>query len=98
MIRYPHSDTLTLPHATVTCWLGGYAAQVRRSAGRLAEGLRHWHQARRGRRQIEKLSDRMLGDVGLTRADFDPVSGKPALFPSDWELLVGPNREFRRRW
>jgi uncharacterized protein YjiS (DUF1127 family) len=31
--------------------------------------LREWHRRRRGRAQLATLDDRLLRDIGLTRAD-----------------------------
>jgi uncharacterized protein YjiS (DUF1127 family) len=50
----------------------------------LAAWLRHavdllltWHERARQRRQLRTLSDRMLRDIGLTRADVMAESSKP---------------------
>jgi len=36
-----------------------------------------WHKLSRERRQLSSLSDRMLSDIGATRADVEQESNKP---------------------
>lgn len=51
-------------------WLG-------HGAGRVAEGGLIWLERARQRRQLAELSDHMLRDIGLTRADAWAESEKP---------------------
>jgi uncharacterized protein YjiS (DUF1127 family) len=46
-------------------------------AGRVAEGGLIWLERGRQRRQLSELSDHMLRDIGLTRADAWAESEKP---------------------
>jgi uncharacterized protein YjiS (DUF1127 family) len=46
-------------------------------AWRVADLTLLWHQRARQRRQLACLSDRMLRDIGLTRADVLAESSKP---------------------
>ena len=39
--------------------------------------LREWRQRARDRSQLAQLDDRMLRDIGLTRADAEFLSNKP---------------------
>jgi uncharacterized protein YjiS (DUF1127 family) len=39
--------------------------------------LRHWRRRSRERAQLAALDDRMLKDIGLTRADAEFLSNKP---------------------
>ena len=57
---------------------------ARRRVGDLALWLRRaadllliWHERARQRRQLTSLNDRMLRDLGLTRADVMAESSKP---------------------
>jgi uncharacterized protein YjiS (DUF1127 family) len=57
---------------------------ARRRAGDLALWLRRaadllliWHERARQRRQLTSLNDRMLRDLGLTRADVMAETSKP---------------------
>lgn len=57
---------------------------ARRRVGDLAVRLRRatdlllvWHERARQRRQLSSLNDRMLRDLGLTRADVMAESSKP---------------------
>jgi uncharacterized protein YjiS (DUF1127 family) len=52
-----------------------------RQAWRVADLILLWHQRARQRRQLACLSDRMLRDIGLTRADVFAESSK-----SFWRL------------
>lgn len=54
------------------------AARLR--AGRIARAtatLREWRRRSRGRDELAVLDDRMLRDIGITRADADFLSSKP---------------------
>ncbi len=44
---------------------------------RLDRRLRRWQQVRSERRQLWSLSDAMLKDIGLTRADVERESSRP---------------------
>jgi uncharacterized protein YjiS (DUF1127 family) len=48
-----------------------------KDAGRVAEGGLTWLERARQRRQLAELSDHMLRDIGLTRADAWAESEKP---------------------
>ncbi len=53
---------------------------ARPRAGRIARAiatLREWHRRSRGRDELAVLDDRMLRDIGITRADADFLSSKP---------------------
>lgn len=52
---------------------GDLAWRLRRAAGLLLT----WHARARQRRQLLALDDRMLRDIGLTRADVLAESSKP---------------------
>jgi uncharacterized protein YjiS (DUF1127 family) len=43
----------------------------------LADGLLTWLERGRSRRLLARLDDRMLHDIGLSRADVERESGKP---------------------
>jgi uncharacterized protein YjiS (DUF1127 family) len=45
--------------------------------GRAVDLCLIWHERARQRRQLRALSDRMLRDIGLTRADVMAESSKP---------------------
>ena len=54
------------------------ARHARRSiSGRLVATLREWRRRARDRGQLARLDDRMLRDIGLTRADAEFLSNKP---------------------
>jgi uncharacterized protein YjiS (DUF1127 family) len=57
------------------------ALLLRRVARRaLAAGIERlllWHELARQRRQLEMMDDRMLKDIGLTRADVESEAQKP---------------------
>ena len=46
-------------------------------AQRVLWTLREWRQRARDRSQLAQLDDRMLRDIGLTRADAEFLSNKP---------------------
>jgi len=52
-------------------------ARARSVAGRLLATLRQWHRRARDRAELAGLDDRMLRDIGLTRADAALLSSKP---------------------
>ena len=64
--------------------VGGRVAKARRaahSAGtaapRLFGALREWRRRSKGRAQLASLDDRMLKDIGISRADADVLANKP---------------------
>lgn len=60
---------------TATGALGGW--WWRRTLRRAFDLLMTWQERSRQRRQLASLSDRMLRDIGLTRADVMAESTKP---------------------
>jgi uncharacterized protein YjiS (DUF1127 family) len=46
-------------------------------AGRLFATFREWRQRVNGRAELARLDDRMLRDIGITRADAEFLSNKP---------------------
>jgi len=46
-------------------------------AGRMLATLREWRRRARDRAELATLDDRMLKDIGLTRADAEFLSNKP---------------------
>ena len=48
-----------------------------RTAGRMATTLREWRQRIRDRARLAELDERMLKDIGLTRADAEFLINKP---------------------
>lgn len=50
---------------------------IRRSARRLMALLRRWRRRRRDRRELARLDERTLKDIGLTRADAEFLVNKP---------------------
>jgi uncharacterized protein YjiS (DUF1127 family) len=64
--------------------LGGRITRTRRSAysegnaiPRLFGALREWRRRSRGRAQLATLDDRMLKDIGISRADAEFLANKP---------------------
>lgn len=45
--------------------------------GRIVATLREWRRRARDRGQLARLDDRLLRDIGLTRADAEFLSNKP---------------------
>ena len=62
-------------------WLGAVPRHRRRVttdvAGRVLATLREWRRRARDRAELATLEDRMLKDIGLTRADAEFLSNKP---------------------
>jgi uncharacterized protein YjiS (DUF1127 family) len=50
---------------------------VRGAAGRLLEKLRLWRQRAQDRAALAALDDRMLADLGISRAEAEFLSNKP---------------------
>ena len=46
-------------------------------AGRVLATFREWRRRAHGRAELATLDDRMLRDIGLTRADAEFLSNKP---------------------
>ena len=46
-------------------------------AGRLVATFREWRRRAHGRAELAKLDDKMLRDIGITRADAEFLSNKP---------------------
>jgi uncharacterized protein YjiS (DUF1127 family) len=64
--------------------VGGRIARARRSthsagnaARRLFGALREWRRRARDRAQLAALDDRMLKDIGVSRADAEFLANKP---------------------
>jgi len=54
------------------------ARHARRNiSGRIVATLGEWRRRARDRGQLARLDDRMLRDIGLTRADAEFLSNKP---------------------
>ncbi|HEX2479069.1 MAG TPA: DUF1127 domain-containing protein [Geminicoccaceae bacterium] len=65
-----------------TAWAArrGFARRARawsRAVARAIDLLLVWQQRARDRRQLESLSDHMLRDIGLSRADVFAEAAKP---------------------
>lgn len=54
--------------------------------------LQEWHNTALQRRQLRGLSDRMLKDIGLSRADAEREARRPF-----WETGPSSDRSLRRR-
>jgi uncharacterized protein YjiS (DUF1127 family) len=64
--------------------VGGRITRPRRSAlseskaaPRLFGALREWRRRSKGRAQLATLNDRMLADIGISRADAEFLANKP---------------------
>jgi len=64
--------------------VGGRISRARRSvhsagnaAPRLFGALRGWRRRSKGRAQLATLDDRMLADIGISRADAEFLANKP---------------------
>jgi uncharacterized protein YjiS (DUF1127 family) len=62
--------------ASVTAKLA-IADRARHAAAMLAEALSEWRERSRQRHTLGRLDDRLLRDMGLTRADVDQEVSKP---------------------
>lgn len=60
--------------ADIALWLLGL---IRRALRAALEHLLLWHDRAAQRRQLQMMDDRMLKDIGLTRADVDAETEKP---------------------
>jgi uncharacterized protein YjiS (DUF1127 family) len=61
----------------VSVFLGHQDRSLASGVQRIADLLLIWHQRSQQRRQLQSLSDHMLRDIGLTRADVFAESSKP---------------------
>jgi uncharacterized protein YjiS (DUF1127 family) len=55
----------------------GAEGPLARAAGRIATTVREWRQRIRDRARLAELDERMLKDIGLTRADAEFLINKP---------------------
>ena len=62
-------------------WIQSGLHLVARDMGRLVDVLLAWEERSRQRRSLYFLDDRMLTDMGLTRADVDEEARKPFWIP-----------------
>jgi uncharacterized protein YjiS (DUF1127 family) len=73
--------------------------RTRRPEGGALAGLlalvRRWRRARRDRRELASLSDHMLRDIGLSRADVEREALRPFWQPVDHAAL---ERQRRLAW
>jgi len=71
----PHS----LEHGTPTpqAALGEFARRVTRTLNAASDTFLDWQERHRQRRALSKLDDRMLRDIGISRADADSEYRKP---------------------
>jgi uncharacterized protein YjiS (DUF1127 family) len=60
-----------------SAFVGRHDRSFLRGVQRVADLLLIWHQRSQQRRQLQTLSDHMLRDIGLTRADVLAESSKP---------------------
>jgi uncharacterized protein YjiS (DUF1127 family) len=57
--------------------VGGLRSAVRRSVIRMVEAALAWHDRARERRALMELSDHMLRDIGISRAEAQGEAAKP---------------------
>lgn len=74
-------ETLDISHCT-PCAIaeknnGFTSAGLRTEMQKLAQKIVFWHQRNRSRKALAKLDDRLLEDIGLSRADVDQEIEKP---------------------
>jgi uncharacterized protein YjiS (DUF1127 family) len=55
----------------------GLWGRLKRAARHAGAMLRRWHELARERRQLAELDERMLKDLGLSRADVEREAGRP---------------------
>jgi uncharacterized protein YjiS (DUF1127 family) len=65
--------------------------RARRIAALLAAGLARWHHLARQRRALRALSDDLLKDIGISRADAEREAGRPF-----WSEGTGSRSGLRR--
>ena len=69
--------TIHWPHSRGLVGWRGAEGPLARTAGRIAATLREWRQRIRDRARLAELDERMLKDIGLTRADAEFLINKP---------------------
>ena len=63
------SESIRTSHATLAGLTATSRPWLASRVGRAVDLVLTWHERARQRRQLECLSDHMLRDIGLTRAD-----------------------------
>ncbi|MDD3448252.1 MAG: DUF1127 domain-containing protein [Gammaproteobacteria bacterium] len=58
-------------------WWSGAAESTARLLRRVIGVLLEWSERARQRRQLARLDDRLLGDIGLSRVDAEQEARKP---------------------
>jgi uncharacterized protein YjiS (DUF1127 family) len=58
-------------------WWSGAAETAMRFLHRVIDILLEWNERARQRRQLARLDDRLLGDLGLSRVDAEQEARKP---------------------
>lgn len=58
-------------------WWSGAAESTTRFLRRGIDMLLEWNERARQRRQLARLDDRLLGDIGLSRVDAEQEARKP---------------------
>lgn len=81
--NYTHTNDLAsgialpVPPLSWGEWLRSGGWLLAREVRRGAEALDRWHQRGRSRRQLMALDDRMLKDIGISRAEAEAEYRKP---------------------
>jgi uncharacterized protein YjiS (DUF1127 family) len=70
-------ESVGTSHATLAGLTARRAPRHTGSIGRAVDLVLTWHERTRQRRRLYALSDQMLHDVGLSRADVEGEAGKP---------------------
>ena len=65
------------PHPRGLVGRRGAEGPLARTAGRIARTLREWRRRIHDRARLAELDERMLKDIGLTRADAEFLINKP---------------------
>ena len=71
------SGTLSFAPPSWSVWLRSGIRLIARDIGRVVDILLVWEERSRQRRSLYCLDDRMLMDMGLTRADVERETRKP---------------------
>jgi uncharacterized protein YjiS (DUF1127 family) len=71
------SESIRTSHATLAGLTGGSRPLLPSRVGRAIDVLLTWHERSHQRRQLHSLSNHMLRDIGLSRADVEGEAGKP---------------------
>ncbi len=58
-------------------WLAAGIVLVRRTLARMVDTLALWHERDRQRRVLLTLDDRLLSDIGVTRAEAEGEAARP---------------------